>query len=45
MQIPSLAVINFTSTLTDNTVLQAIHAVNRQINENFAPPVGLRAKA
>jgi hypothetical protein len=29
MQITSLAVINFTSTLTDNTVLQAIHAVNR----------------
>src|SRR5262245_5499749 len=34
---PSIAVINFTSTLDDNTVIEAINAVNRQINENFLP--------
>ncbi len=37
MPVPTLAVINFTTTLNDDEVLQAIHAVNRQINENFAP--------
>lgn len=34
---PSLAVINFTTTLTDNDVRTAIHAVNRQVEEQFQP--------
>ena len=37
MSQPSIAVINFTSTLEDNAVIAAINAVNRQINENFLP--------
>src|SRR5262245_39812024 len=40
MQVPNLAVINFTTTLQDNEVVQAIHAVNSQVNENFAPSWG-----
>ena len=41
MALPSLAVINFTSTLEDNEVLDAIHAVNRQMTENFMPIWGI----
>jgi len=37
MGLPTLAIINFTTTLPDNDVLEAIHAVNRQITENFIP--------
>jgi len=40
MSQPSIAVINFTSTLDDNSVIEAINAVNRQINENFLPAWG-----
>ena len=34
---PSLAVINFTTTLSDDDVREAIHAVNRQVQEQFQP--------
>ena len=34
---PSIAVINFTTTLQDNEVRTAIHAVNRQVDEQFQP--------
>jgi len=37
MASPTIAVINFTSTLTDDPVREAIHAVNRQIREHFQP--------
>jgi hypothetical protein len=37
MGLPTLAIVNFTTTLQDNDVLEAIHAVNRQITENFIP--------
>src|SRR5437667_7302068 len=35
--IPSIAIVNITSTLNDDDVREAIHAVNRQITENFTP--------
>jgi hypothetical protein len=37
MSLPSIAVINFTSTLNDQTVQDAIRAVNRQVLEDFVP--------
>src|SRR5262245_38030748 len=37
MSLPSMAVINFTSTLNDQAVQDAIRAVNRQVLEDFAP--------
>jgi hypothetical protein len=37
MSLPSIAVINFTSTLNDQAVQDAIRAVNRQVVEDFAP--------
>lgn len=37
MQIPSIAVINFASKLTDQDVQDAIRAVNRQVVEDFMP--------
>jgi hypothetical protein len=37
MSLPSIAVINFTSTLHDQVVQDAIRAVNRQVIEDFAP--------
>lgn|SRR5262245_49865713 len=37
MPSPSLAVINFTTTLADKEVRKAIHAVNRQVEEQFRP--------
>src|SRR5437588_161859 len=37
MTAPTIAVVNFTSTLSDDEVRTAIHAVNRQIVENFIP--------
>jgi hypothetical protein len=40
MALPTLAVINFTTTLTDNEVRDAIEAVNRQVTEQFAPVWG-----
>ena len=41
MAVPSLAVVNFTTTLHTDEVNEAIHAVNRQITENFAPIWGI----
>ena len=38
---PTIAVINFTTTLNDNDVRQAIHAVNRQVDEQFQPIWGI----
>lgn len=40
MALPSIAVINFTSTLASNEVLAAIQAVNQQITDNFQPVWG-----
>ena len=37
MASPTAAVINFASALSDDEVRAAIHGVNRQITENFAP--------
>jgi hypothetical protein len=37
MALPSIAVINFTSTLNDQKAQEAIRAVNRQVIEDFAP--------
>jgi hypothetical protein len=37
MSLPSIAVINFTSTLNDQAVQDAIRAVNRQVLEDFVP--------
>jgi hypothetical protein len=37
MALPSIAVINFASTLTDQAAQEAIRAVNRQVMEDFAP--------
>ena len=37
MAYPSIAVINFTTTLQDDPVRTAIHAVNRQVEEQFQP--------
>jgi len=41
MAVPSLAVVNFTTTLHTDEVNEAIHAVNRQITEHFAPIWGI----
>src|SRR6266446_9268134 len=40
MSLPSIAVINFTSTLNDQVVQKAVRAVNRQVMEDFAPTWG-----
>jgi hypothetical protein len=40
MSLPSIAVINFTSTLNDQAVQDAIRAVNRQVLEDFVPTWG-----
>ena len=37
MSLPSIAVINFTSTLHDQAVQDAIRVVNRQVTEDFIP--------
>src|SRR5262249_40513118 len=37
---PTLAIVNFTTTLKDNEVRTAIHAVNRQVQEQFQPILG-----
>src|SRR5215471_8528584 len=41
MAVPTLAVVNFTTTLHTDEVNEAIHAVNRQITEHFAPIWGI----
>ena len=37
MSLPSIAVINFASTLNDQAAQEAIRAVNRQVTEDFVP--------
>ena len=37
MSLPNVAVINFSSHLSDQSVQEAIRAVNRQVLEDFAP--------
>ena len=40
MSLPTTAVVNFTSTLNDRAVQEAIRAVNRQVTEDFVPVWG-----